>query len=245
MFSWSTKINRSTSCLEPVETEALIRTLANLLEDKLGNPSKGNLLILGQRWRGQVSYIAQCIMKNGASQYSHNGQVCSTGDAVTMAARQGMSPPSSQSVATDEFFGTWPKTGIYSNAGLSALVVNCDHGRFVASCFANFPTDQPDATVATLLAVAQTLHNLRPQDHRLRISCKELVNSHPKTSDQPISLSAVKWVDQQFYNRSTDAELKAWREWRDKRDQISESPSYFCGTNTITATFENCLNDPA
>ena len=227
MFNWRVKLDPSVLHMEQVEKEALLRILADLLEYRLDSPSRGNLLILGQRWQGRASKVAECVMKEGAGQYNHEGQVCSTKDAVVMATRQGMSLlGSSRGAVADTYFSIWPKSGIYPDTGLSTLLLNCDHGRFVASCFADFHADQHEAETSVLIATALTLRNLRPQDRKLKVSCEELLST-----DQLASAAQLRiWVDQQF-DYSQNAELTAWREWRDKRDKIAESPPFFCGAD--------------
>jgi len=210
--------------LQEEEGAVLLRMMSDLLEE-LGDPTKGNLVLWGQRWQSCAMHVTTYRMRDGEGQRRYCDQVLSTqevsGKAINWAF---VFPDGYYSAEPDELYTDWPESGIFTNDIFKVLILNCDQGRFLASCCVDFPDGQSYATTKVLLTVAMTLSNLRPHDHKLRKSCEQLwANLDTETLSVVADIS--NWATQHFYAHSPETEN--WNAWRRKFDRTAELPSYF------------------
>lgn len=233
-FSWNPTIGTA-SLLHSEEVKVLLNILEKLMTERLGSPTKGDFLLRGQRWNGCSFEIARCMMSEGHQPSSYLGQSCFSNDLTERAVNCVFTfPHHGYNAKEDELFYSWPMTGIYEDCtGLKALTLNCAHGRFLASCYADFPNDKPDATIEVLLVTALTLMYLRPHDRKLKKSCEEIWGSlEAETVNRVAEVS--NWVTNAFYDSRTES-VHEWRKWRRKWEKIAELPDYFDEVSLIPA----------
>lgn len=234
-FSWNSTTMGASSLLYQEEGDALLSILTRLMEERLECPTKGDLMLYGQRWRGCSIQIASCVMSGGHGSQTYLGNDYSTEELATKAVSSALSFPNHEYQGkTDDRFTSWPITGIYDNhAGLQALVLNCAKGRFLASCYADFSESHPYATIEALMAITTTLSYLRPHDHKLKESCKQIWDSLDAEITNEIA-DITSWVTNAFYD-SRASMIQDWRKWRKKFDDVAELPAYFDEASVIPA----------
>lgn len=234
-FSWNPTVTTS-SLLYEEEISVLLGILSELMSERLGSPTKGDFILMGQRQEGASIEIARCIMDAGHGASTYLGQSCSTEDLAQRAVNCVFAfPHHGYNTTADDLFKKWPTAGIYEDCtGLRALVLNCSNGRFLASCYADFTEPHSYASTEALITTALTLCNLRPHDRKLRTSCGQIWDSlDAEVTDSVADVS--NWATEAFYGSQT-APMQDWRRWRKKLDKVAELPTYFSELNCAIAT---------
>lgn len=229
------------SPLHETEAMVLLRVVGDLLDDRLGAPDMGTLLVSGQDRNGRYMSVAEATLRNGPCTFNTDEGPSSAnlpwymssndlGEKAALSVRE--YPAGAFTASADECFDDWISSGIHTAARLKALTLNCNGGRFISSCYANFDKQYSHAADEVLLAIAIILTNLRPHDHRLQDSCQKVWTtiSPAKTLNTVASVSC--WVTEQI-NRSQSDELQAWRRWRRQFERIAELPDFFQDSTVV------------
>lgn len=173
-FSWNPTVTTS-SLLYEEEISVLLGILSELMSERLGSPTKGDFILMGQRQEGASIEIARCIMDAGHGASTYLGQSCSTEDLAQRAVNCVFAfPHHGYNTTADDVFKKWPTAGIYEDrTGLRALVLNCSNGRFLASVA--MPTS-PNPTLMLRQKPLLLLHLLSAICAHMTVNCAHRVD---------------------------------------------------------------------
>lgn len=124
------------------------------------------------------------------------------------------------------------RTGLYyGHDGYFAMSLNTTLGRFLISSYVDFVAEGPKELKSKnelfLVAVADIMRRLRPEDRALYYSVKEMWDLYWYSRACPEVFAEKMQVVKKVFSDKDLSELKVWREWREEQKAKGEMKVFF------------------
>lgn len=219
---------RESDLMQRQETEVLLGVIKATLNSMAPNAVRAVFLLDGQEFGEE----AKCVFKSEMVEDGHSEHLFYyDGRTLMQLAEESIDEilvmPEASKFIEGNGGQSWLQTvvrslddvvsGIWSKDKLLALVLNTSQGRFVASCHLadRYGKLDPERAQAILLAVAQAILELRPEDGTLQafqMSLRQALHDAEQKRDSP-TRAALVLVEGMFgRDQNVYRAISAWRE---------------------------------
>ena len=199
---WTSETAMNPSATMYDEEMDVVVEIINLMVEKFFHAENVKFLLSGQKEYKNSSNILLCTISDS--------EKVKNKDFLSFA--ENFVTESVAKIVNDDYDNVTP-TGIHSSLQHKTLVLNCEYGRFLCSCYADFPKDAHLQSTLLLLSVAKIIANLCRNDKVLQDSWKNLTQLY---GNLPIQ-GYADMIDSLFEKCELQS-LKRWKEWASKEE---------------------------